>query len=125
MRGRHREVPQPRVIAGAPRSEGSTTSGRASWSIAPVVDSPVVGAEAVLDPPQHRLGATADANLAVGRTDVGLDGVRAEVGQASDLTVRFALRDEREDLRLAVAQTLRLARPLEPDVDTRLARVGA
>src|SRR3954452_20147078 len=96
-----------------------------SGSVAPVVDASMVGAEAVLDTPQHGLGAAGDADLAVRGADVGLDRVRTEVGERGDVVVRFALGDQREDLRLTVAESLRFARPLEPDVDACFPWVGA
>ena len=80
-----------------------------SGSAAPVVDAVVVGGEAVADAPQHGLRPAGDADLAIDRADVGLDGVGAEVGQCRDLGVALALGDQGEDLRLAVGEAF--ARP--------------
>ena len=59
----------------------TTPAGRSSGAAPPVVDPVVVGHEAVLHAPQDGLGATGHIDLAVDRADVGLHGVRAEVGQ--------------------------------------------
>src|SRR5690349_151028 len=56
----------------------------------------VVGGETVLHPPRDRLRATLDADLAVRRTDVGLDGVDRDVGALGDLLVGHPLGDEGE-----------------------------
>src|SRR5664279_283560 len=99
----------------------SLSSGRiaelclAAWSgpAAPVVDAVVVGSEPVPDAPEDGLGAATDLDLAVDRADVGLDGVRAEEAQRSDLGVVLALGDEGENLGFAVGESLASARPVE------------
>src|SRR4029079_2093262 len=70
-----------------------------------------VGLEAVLDPPQHRLRAALDADLAVRRTDVGLHRVDAQVAAVGDLLVGEPLGDQGDDLRLADGEAVLLARP--------------
>jgi hypothetical protein len=60
---------------------------------APVFDAVMVRGEAVVNAPQNRLGATGDVDLAIDRSDVGLYGVRAEVGECCYLSVAFALGD--------------------------------
>src|SRR4051812_25902246 len=52
-----------------------TSPVRVQPSVLDVADH--VRLEAVLDPPEHRLGAALDAHLAVGRADVGLHRVDA------------------------------------------------
>ena len=95
-----------------------------SGSAAPVVDAVVVGGEAVVDAPQHGLGAAGDADLAVDGADVGLDGVGAEEGQRGDVGVALALGDQGEDLGLTVAQALAAAGPVEPVRAAGLGRAG-
>ena len=70
----------------------------------------MVRSEAVVHTPQDSLGPAADADLAVDRADVGLHGVGAEIGQRRDLGVALALGDEGQDLRLTIAEALRLGR---------------
>ena len=57
-----------------------------------------------------------DPHLAVGRADVGLDGVDAEVHQLGQLGVGLALRDEGDDLGLAVGEAFGATGPIEPGV---------
>ena len=89
--GPHPSRDRPRCIAlvrfrtGISRS-GSTRSRTAercptSGSAAPVVDAAMVGLEAVVDAPQHGLGAAVGTDLAVGGADVRLDRVDRQVGQ--------------------------------------------
>ena len=70
--------------------------------------------EPVVDAPQHGVGSAGHADLAVGGADVGLDGVDAEVHHLGDLGVGPALRDEREDLRLAIGEAFGAPGPVEP-----------
>ena len=70
--------------------------------------------EAVLGGPQHRLGAALDADLAVGRPDVGLDRVDAEEGAVGDLLVGESLGDEGEHLGLARAERRARGRASRP-----------
>src|SRR5690242_9555607 len=51
---------------------------RPSAGACPVRLLDVTGLETVLQPPRHRLGPGGDADLAVGRANVGLDRVEAE-----------------------------------------------
>src|SRR5687768_8351023 len=74
--------------------EDSYRTRRRSGSSAPVFDAVVVGCEAVTNAPQNRLGAAGDLDLAVDGSDVGLDGVRAEMGQGCHLGVAVALSDQ-------------------------------
>ena len=85
-----------------------------SGAAAPVIDAVVVGGEAVVDAPQHRLGAAADVDLPVDRADVGLHGVGAEEGQGGDLGVALALGDQGEDFGFPVGQALAATRPVQP-----------
>ena len=64
----------------------------------------MVRREAVFHTPQDSLGPTADVDLAVDGADVGLDGVRAEVGECGDLGVAPALGDQGEDFCFAVGE---------------------
>jgi hypothetical protein len=63
-----------------------------------VVDAVVVGFEAVVDAPEHGLGAAGRADLPVGAADVRLDRVLRQVAEGGDLGVALALRDQRQDL---------------------------
>ena len=83
-----------------------------SGSAAPVLDAVVVGGEAVGDAPEDGLGAAAGVDFAVDAADVGLDGVRAEVGQPGDVGVVFALGDEGEDLGFAVGEAFAASGPV-------------
>src|SRR5215212_2666595 len=77
-------------------------------------DSCVIrGLEAVPVPPGHRLCSGLDADLAVGRPDVGLHGVDAEKGPARYLVVGEAARDERQHLRCALRQPQVLPGPAQ------------
>ena len=75
-------------------------------------DPAVVGPEAVVSAPQHRLGAVGDTDLAVGRADVGLDGVDADEHQLGEFGVGLALGDQGEDLGFTVGQTFDPSRPV-------------
>ena len=77
----------------------------------------------MLRTPQVSLGSTADSDLAVDRADVGLDGIRAEICQRGDLGVALALRDERQDLRLSIAEPF--ARRGQSSLAVLRARAGA
>ena len=79
----------------------------------PVLDAVVVGIEAVPHAPEHCLGPAGRIDLAVQVANVGLDGVRAEMGQPRDLRVALPLGDQREDLRLPVRQPLGTSGPVE------------
>src|SRR5687768_8777256 len=85
-----------------------------SGSSAPVFDAVVVGCEAVADPPQNRLGAAGDIDLAVDGSDVGLHRVRAEMGQGCHLGVAVALGDLRQNLGFPVGKSLASSRPVQP-----------
>ena len=87
----------------------------------PVVDTAVLGLEAVLDTPEDGLGAAADAELSVGAANVRLDGVRAQIGQDADLAVALALSDEGQDLAFPLAEALRPPGPVLADGETALA----
>src|SRR5690242_18719896 len=71
---------------------------RPSAGACPVRLLDVTGLETVLQPPRHRLGPGGDADLAVGRSNVGLDRVEAETVPTGDLSVGEALDDVAEDL---------------------------
>src|SRR5947209_6886997 len=62
--------------------------------------------------PQHGPGAAVDIELAVDRADVGLDGIRAQVGQPRHVGIALALGDQRENLRLALAESLAATGPV-------------
>ena len=67
------------------------------------------------DAPENGLGSAADVNFAVDRPDVGLHGVGAQVRQPCHIGIALALRDESEDLGLAVAESLAAAGPVKSD----------
>lgn len=79
-----------------------------------MVEAVVVGGEAVVYAPEDGLGAAGDADLAVGGANVGLDRVRAQVGELGDLGVAFSLGDQGQDLALAVAQPFAAPGPVQP-----------
>src|SRR4029079_19554120 len=81
----------------------------------PVFDAVVVRREAMTDAPEHGLGSAADLHLAVDRPNVGLHGVGAQVGQPCHVGIALALRDESEDLGLAVAESLAATGPVKSD----------
>src|SRR5689334_2052764 len=87
-----------------------------------MLDAMVVRLEAVLDTPQDSLGAAADVDLAVDRADVGLHGVRAEICQRRYFRVALALRDERQNLGLAIAEPFAAAGPIQSDRAARSRR---
>src|ERR1700754_1030955 len=80
----------------------------------PMFDAVVVRSETVLHTPQNSLCPAAGSDLAVNRADVGLHSVGAEVRQGRDLGIAFALGDEREDLRLSIAEAFTSTRPIKP-----------
>ena len=84
-----------------------------SGSSAPVFDAVMIGCEAVVDAPQNRLGTAGNADLAIDRPDVGLHGIRAEVGQRCHLSVALTLGDQRQDLRFAVSESLASPWPIQ------------
>ncbi len=99
----------------------ASATGRAlvSGTTAPVFDPAVVGPETVVSAPQHRLGAVGDTDLAVGRSDVGLDGVDAQKHQLGELRVGLALRDQSEDFGLSVGQAFDAAGPVTSRISPR------
>src|SRR3954452_22540251 len=80
----------------------------------PMIDAMMIGRKAVLDSPEKGLSAAACVDPSVDCPDVGFHGVRAQIGHRADLGVAFALRDERQDLRLAITKSFYPARPVEP-----------
>ena len=108
-RGAHRPF-RPRA---APKAFPGWLVGQL-WTAPPVFDAAMVRGEAVIHPPQHRLGTAADAELAVNRSDVGLHGVGAQVGKSRDVGVALALSDQRQDLSLAIAESFAAAGPVQP-----------
>ncbi len=81
-----------------------------------VRDEPgAVRLEAVLNAPEDGLAAAGHVHLAVGRPDVGLDRVDAEVGAEGDLLVGQPLGDERDDLGLPDGEALGASRPVPTD----------
>src|SRR5215203_3820302 len=80
----------------------------------PVFDAVMVGCEVVANAPLNRLGAASDVNLAIDRSDVGLHGIRAEVGESCHLGIAVALCDQRQDLRFALGEPLASSWPVQP-----------
>ena len=68
------------------------------------VSAPVDGFRGVLGAVHRRLGASLEAELGEQPGDVVLDGLLGQVQLRADLAVRQALRDEVEDLLLAVGE---------------------
>jgi hypothetical protein len=86
-------------------STGRCRTGLDGWKDgsrlgAPGGDAVAVGGESVGDASEDGLGAAGDVDLAVDGADVGLDGVRAEVGQCGAFRVAAALGDQRRGLPL-------------------------
>jgi hypothetical protein len=99
------------VVSGNTDMQAARTGSR---TVAPVLDTAVVGFEAMFDAPQHGLGAALDADLAVNGANVGLDRVLAQVRQRRHLEVASALGDQRQDLGLPVGEPFDSAGPVEP-----------
>ena len=83
-----------------------------SGTAPPVLDSAVVGKEPIAHSPENGLGPAVDVDLAVEPADVGLDRVGTQVGQRRHFGVVLSLRDEGEDLRLAIGEPFAAAGPV-------------
>ena len=64
-----------------------------SWSAAPVFNAVMIGREAVVYAPQHRLSSTAGVDFSVDRANVGFHGVGAQICQPGDVGVAQRVRD--------------------------------